>query len=134
MSGQRGLLNRPNGWSKQTPPCRRDLSYLTHTMSMSALAQQLRLQDYTGKGQSDRGKARAFNYCAPIPASNRSAINQASKSGAESLLGVEPPRSEARAGGSGIRAQAPSDKQRRSVGLRPGRDSPSQTRERPESD
>ena len=23
-SGQRGLLNRPNGWSKQIPPCRQD--------------------------------------------------------------------------------------------------------------
>src|SRR5215469_1240832 len=51
MSGQRGLLNRPNGWSKQTPPRRQDPSYLTHIMSTSALAQQLRLQDQPRKGQ-----------------------------------------------------------------------------------
>src|SRR5262252_8542158 len=45
MSGQRELPNPRVGWSKQTPPRKQDLSYLTHMVSMSALAQQLRLQD-----------------------------------------------------------------------------------------
>src|SRR5215831_6213661 len=59
MSGQKGLLNRSNGWSKQTPPRRQDLSYLTHIMSMSALAQQLRLQDQGGKRQMRSRLAKA---------------------------------------------------------------------------
>src|SRR5215472_17439100 len=45
MSGQRELPNPRVGWSKQTPPRKQDLSYLTHMVSMSAMAQQLRLQD-----------------------------------------------------------------------------------------
>jgi hypothetical protein len=57
MSGQRGPLNRPNGWSKQTPPRGQDPYYLARIMSMSALDQQLRLQDQAGNGQMRSTKA-----------------------------------------------------------------------------
>src|SRR5512133_3699552 len=49
-AGYRPLAILPRKLSKQPGPSQ-DLSYLTHIMSMSALAQQLRLQDQAGKGQ-----------------------------------------------------------------------------------
>src|SRR5262252_452993 len=62
MSGQRELPNPRVGWSKQTPPRKQELSYLTHIMSMSALAQQVRLQDQAGKGDMRSRLAKAGTH------------------------------------------------------------------------
>src|SRR5215472_14196864 len=92
MSGQRELPNPRVGWSKQTPPRKQDLSYLTHMVSMSALAQQLRLQDQVrlrdqvrlqdqaGKGHMRSRLTKAGTHSIPVflfSGSNRSVINQA---------------------------------------------------------
>src|SRR5215510_11719278 len=95
MFGQRELPNPRVGWSKQTPPRKQDLSYLTHMVSMSALAQQLRLQDQVrllrlqdqvrlqdqaGKGHMRSRLTKAGTHSIPVflfSGSNRSAINQA---------------------------------------------------------